>query len=289
VIVVDDGASDETQELVQRRTEAWRANGGQLRYLRVEGAHGPAAARNAGWRASRGRLVAFTDDDCIPDPDWLEAGLDACRDGASGASGKIVVPIPPIPTDYERSAAALEEAKFATANCFYRRDALAAVGGFDQRFTVAWREDSDLFLSLLERGHHLVEAPRAVVVHPVRPARWGVSLRQQRKSLFNALLYKKHPKLYRAHIQSRPPLLYYCAALALLTAFGSAVKRQSRILGAFGGLWLVLTVRFCALRLRGTSRTRAHVLEMTATSVFIPVVAVFWRLRGAIRFRVLFL
>jgi GT2 family glycosyltransferase len=51
-----------------------------------------------------------------------------------------------------------------------RRSALEMVGGFDERFTVAWREDSDLQFTLLERGMILVSALRAVVTHPIRQA-----------------------------------------------------------------------------------------------------------------------
>ena len=54
----------------------------------------------------------------------------------------------------------------------------------------------------------LVRVPEATVVHAVRPAQWGVRVRQQRKNLFNALLYKKHPVLYRRKIQAAPPITY---------------------------------------------------------------------------------
>ena len=78
----------------------------------------------------------------------------------------------------------------------------------DERFSAAWREDSDLHFTLLLHGGQIDRVPSALVVHPVRPARWGVSLNQQRKSLFNALLYKKHPRLYRQRIRPWPPWDY---------------------------------------------------------------------------------
>lgn len=65
-----------------------------------------------------------------------------------------------------------------------------AGGGFDERFRMAWREDSDLHFRSLERSYKLGHAPMAKVIHPVRPARWGISVHEQRKSMFNALLYK---------------------------------------------------------------------------------------------------
>src|SRR5437588_5369687 len=76
-IVVDDAASDATRQQVERWRERLDACGYSLRYLAVSGAHGPAAARNCGWRAARGEIIAFTDDDCLPSPAWLRAGLAA--------------------------------------------------------------------------------------------------------------------------------------------------------------------------------------------------------------------
>jgi glycosyltransferase involved in cell wall biosynthesis len=261
----------------------------RIHYIPVVGAHGPAAARNAGWRAARGSIIAFTDDDCVPEPGWLRGAMNAFADGIDGVSGRVVVPLPDEPTDYEYNAAGLARGEFVTANCFYRSAALAAVGGFDQRFTTAWREDSDLQFTLLERGCCLVHAPDAIVVHPVRPAPWGISLRQQRKSMFNALLFKKHPTLYRRHIQPTPPWRYYATVGALLLAIaGALLGWYWMTLGALA-IWLLLTAAFCARRLRGTSRTPRHLVEMFVTSALIPPLAVFWRLRGALKFRVFFL
>jgi len=52
---------------------------------------------------------------------------------------------------------------------------------------------------------------------------------------------------------------------------------------------MFLTVRFCLQRLDQTSRERRHVAEMLVTSVLIPPLSIFWRIRGAIKFRVFFL
>ncbi|HEX5438753.1 MAG TPA: glycosyltransferase [Gemmatimonadaceae bacterium] len=286
VIVVDDGACDATRRTVWCWSLRSRAT---LRYTRTLRGRGPAAARNTGWRAARGEIIAFTDDDCIPTPGWLCAGVAALRGNVAGASGPIRVPLPDAPTDYERDVAGLERAEFATANCFYRRAVLAELGGFDERFAAAWREDSDLFLELLKRGHRLARAPRAVVVHPVRPERWGVSLRQQRKTMYNALLYKKHRALYWQRIQHSPPWRYYGIVAALLVGVAAAtLGRRGAALAALSA-WLLLTAALCLRRLRATSRAPAHVAEMVVTSALIPPLAVFWRLRGAIKYRVPFL
>jgi GT2 family glycosyltransferase len=291
VIVADDAASIHTESQVERWAgqAAEFGSGHTIRYVAVKGRHGPAAARNAGWRAARGEIIAFTDDDCVPHPQWLGMGVGAFEGDTVGAAGRIIVPVPPTPTDYERDVAGLECSEFATANCFYRRDALVEVGGFDERFTMAWREDSDLYLTLLERGHRLVKVPAAVVVHPVRPARWGISLCQQRKSVFNALLYRKHPALYWRKIQPHPPWHYYQMVGMMLLGLAALLTGRHRLATSAAGGWLWLVGRFCARRLRGTSLTPSHVAEMVVTSMLIPPVCIFWRVYGAVKYRVLFL
>jgi cellulose synthase/poly-beta-1,6-N-acetylglucosamine synthase-like glycosyltransferase len=202
--------------------------------------------------------------------------------------GRIIVPLPERPTDYEREVSRLQEAEFPTANCFYLKDVLREVGGFDERFKMAWREDADLFFRVLSRGHAVGNAPSAVVFHPVRPARWGISLRQQRKAFYNALLYKNHPALYRKLIQPRPPVLYY--AIVAMLGFGvlAAWWGSVRLTAAALSMWGILTLWFTVQRLRQTALTASHVAEMAVTSVLIPPLALFWRLAGAIRHRVLF-
>jgi GT2 family glycosyltransferase len=243
------------------------------------GRRGPAAVRNRGWRLARAQIVAFTDDDCVPDADWLRRGLEAFAEKPDAVCGRIVMPLPEPPTDYQRDAQRLERSEFVTANCFCRKRVLERLGGFDERFPLAWREDSDLHFRLLELGARIVVEPRAVVVHPVRPAPWGASLAQQRKVMFDALLFKKHPRLYRERIRATPRWDYYLIV-------------GSMFLGAFNPvfllLWAMLTARFCWRRLRGTALTPRHALEMVVTSIAIPPAAVFWRAVGALRFRVAF-
>src|SRR3954447_12148350 len=78
VIVADDAGSEATR----RQAEAWACRTAvSIRYAAPGSAHGPAAARNAGWRAARGWVVAFTDDDCIPGRRWLAEGVAAFEGG----------------------------------------------------------------------------------------------------------------------------------------------------------------------------------------------------------------
>jgi glycosyltransferase involved in cell wall biosynthesis len=287
IIVVDDAPSKRTHDVVTElagnsaRTPA-------VSYIANHGPHGPAAARNRGWRAARGTIIAFTDDDTIARPDWLQNGMRAFDADVQAVWGRIVMPLSQArqPTDYERDAMGLETAEFVTANCFCPKHVLEEIDGFDERFRYAWREDADLYFRLLGRHGRIVHAPAAVITHPIRPAAWGVSLKQQKKVLFDALLYKKHPRLYRQKIRSGPRWDYYLIVASLLVLAAGLVWDRPGMAAGAGLIWLFMTARFCAMRLAPTAKTPEHVTEMIITSVLIPPVAVFWRMVGAIRFRV---
>lgn len=290
IIVVDDAPGRATHDAVNELGAA-SPRAPAVVYIANHGPHGPAAARNLGWRAARGTIIAFTDDDTIAKPDWLQNGLRAFDADVQAVWGRIVMPLPSSrpPTDYERDAKGLESAEFVTANCFCPKHVLEELGGFDERFRYAWREDADLYFRLLKRAGRIVHAPSAVITHPVRPASWGVSVKQQKKVQFDALLYKKHPQLYRQKIRAHARWDYYLIVASLLAAAGGLVAGRPALAAGAGLSWLLLSARFCAMRLAATAKTPSHVLEMIVTSALIPPLAVFWRLVGAIRFRVSFL
>jgi GT2 family glycosyltransferase len=260
-----------------------------IRYLRASLTPGPAHARNRGWRAATGDIIAFTDDDTIPDENWLVESLKVFDSDANlaAAAGKIVVPLSENPTDYEANEAGLASADFVTANCFCRREVLEFLGGFDERFTLAWREDSDLYFRLLENGFRVGRVDGAVVVHPIRTTGFGISVLQQRKIMLDALLFKKHPSAFRRAIGFFAGR-YYLMITAFLTSIAAFAMGHLFFSAACFTIWIGSTASFCFQRLKRTKHAPMHVLEMIVTSVLIPPTAVFWRLYGAAKFRVLF-
>lgn len=288
VIVVSDGNDQATRTaLASRLTPALPA----VRYYALPAKAGPAAARNLGWMSARGHLIVFTDDDCIPSDNWLSAMWAAFLNrgvgGAVALSGRTIVPVGRHPTDYEKNISRLQTAEFITANCASTREALQHVGGFDERFRMAWREDSDLQFKFMMNGIPIYRVEGAVVTHPVRKARWGVSIFEEKKGMFNALLYKKYPRLYREKIAGPTPWHYYGIVFFLLMCFAGIIADRSVI--TFVGLsgWLVMTAWFTCQRLRAASRAWDHVLEMVFTSAVIPLLSLFWSFYGAWKFRTL--
>ena len=178
---------------------------------------GARARRGAQRRLARVRAaewVAFLDDDVEP-----AAGLArraaarprrragptsaACRGGSSSRcrAGRR-------PTDWERNIAGLERARWATADLAYRRAALEAVGGFDERFPRAYREDADLGLRVTARG--LADRARATrgraPSRAARRRRW-VSLAKQAGNADDVLMRALHGRGWRerAGVPRGPP------------------------------------------------------------------------------------
>ncbi|MFL6165464.1 MAG: glycosyltransferase family 2 protein, partial [Ornithinibacter sp.] len=176
-----------------------------LRVLR-SGGGGPARARNLGWRHARTEWVSFLDDDVLPDADWYDAllrDLGVACPGVAGSQGAVRVPMPHgrRPTDWERTTSGLATATWITADLSYRRAALAAVGGFDERFPRAYREDADLGLRVTGTQGDIVHGVRRVT-HPVRPADDWVSVRQQAGNADDFLMSRLHGPDWRERCQA---------------------------------------------------------------------------------------
>jgi len=287
VIVVSDGPDAATQFCVDNCRSEFSFD---LLYKPLPKKAGPAAARNLGWQHANADLIAFTDDDTLPEPIWLKAVLQSYQGEEYIAySGRVIVPLPENPTDYELNTAGLETAEFITANCACTKKALELVEGFDERFRMAWREDSDLEFKLLLNNVPIHKLHEAVIIHPVRKAPFGVSIKEQKKGMFNALLFKKYPSLYREKIQPHPVWNYY-AMLGLVCTGLLGILEGSELVAyvAFGG-FTMLWLQFLRKRLQRTSHSTAHILEMAYTSLVIPFVSVYWQIYGAIKYRVYFL
>jgi histidinol-phosphate phosphatase family protein len=285
VVVVDDRPSGTAAPIV--------ANATRLPVTVVEsGGRGPAAARNVGWRRTQARWVCFLDDDVLPGPDWLTAVTEDLADaearGAAGSQAVLDVPVPAgrPATDDERRTQRLEAAQWITADMAYRRDVLVGVGGFDERFPRAYREDSDLALRITLAGNTIAQGKRRTT-HPVAPPTLMASVRAQRGNADNALLRRKFGSDWRRAVGEGPgrmPAHVLTTAAAVAAVLGAARGRW-RIVELAGLVWFGLTAHFTVLRYRNGPRTLEQAGRLALTSALIPPAAVFHRLRGEWRFR----
>ena len=158
VIVSDDGYESTAQEMIQQNYPWVKWVAGFRK--------GPAANRNNGARYARGEWLAFTDDDCLPDPQWLESYGEAINGKALALEGAIH-PLGNYDQDLAECPINLTGGCFWSANIAVRREIFEKIGGFDPNYPLAAHEDQDLKLRL-EPITNILFVSNAIVSHPVR-------------------------------------------------------------------------------------------------------------------------
>ena len=210
VVVVDDGspAGDGVGALLAARASGYSM---PLRHVTLDANSGRAAARNRAWRLAEGEWVAFTDDDCRPDPKWLHHLLEAAEATSAAIVQGRVVPDPEtaalLSNPLARSLRVESLSEFyETANVMYRREVLQAAGGFDESFPGAG-EDTDLGWRVREQGYSAAFAADALVVHDVVLRTFAQDFRDRRRWGDVVRVVRLHPETrrlcWRPHIFRR--------------------------------------------------------------------------------------
>ena len=189
---------------------------------------GPGAARNRAAAEARGVYLAFTEDDCVPSPDWLEhAAARLEQDPVDVLEGDTVRP------DGRPTRRPDGFPSYLPTNLFVRRGKFDRVGGYREEFFnpesgIYFREDSDLGFTLEESGASFAREPLARVTHPIEHPGTFDPLRWARRYEMDGLLGARHPRRFRARIEVhrvgplviRRPFVRACFAyvLALVSA-----------------------------------------------------------------------
>ncbi|MCH7227667.1 glycosyltransferase [Haloferula sp. A504] len=275
IIVVDDGSGDGTADFVEREFP-------DVRLIRLEAA-GLSAARNAGAGAATGEVVAFTDDDCEADPDWLVELARVFGEGWDAVGGPN---LPPAPRDLAGAVVTAapgaashvmlddrEAEHVPGCNIAVRRSAYFQVGGFDPAFRTAG-DDVDFCWRLRDAGMRIGFAPNAFVWHHRRTSPTGYLRQQIGYGRAERLLRNKHPDrfspsgdaMWRGVIYSGAPVraegepIIYHGPMGLAGYQGLVTRMQplrpldSRF-DSFRGRWLLRIVTWLAPRLRSRART----------------------------------
>jgi GT2 family glycosyltransferase len=195
VIVVDDGSTDETAAIAKRFP---------VRVIETEN-RGLSAARNTGLAAATGDVVAYIDDDCVPDPDWLTylaLSFMSTPHGAvggpnvpphDGAVAECVARAPGGPTHVLVSDREAEH--IPGCNMAFRKAVLDQLGGFDPRFRIAG-DDVDICWRLQDAGWTIGFSPAAMVWHRRRSSVRAYLQQQKGYGAAEGLLEQKWPERY---------------------------------------------------------------------------------------------
>ncbi len=194
VIVVNDGSRDRTLEIAERYS-----------YCRIisQPNKGLSVARNVGAEAATGEIVAYTDSDCVADPDWLTylvakmeaSGVAACGGPNFPPPEDSLVPAavavaPGGPTHVLLNDEVAEH--IAGCNMAFRRDVLLDLGGFDPVYRAAG-DDVDICWRFQDAGYVIGFSPAAIVWHFRRNTVKAYCNQQRGYGKAEALVYSKHP------------------------------------------------------------------------------------------------
>jgi GT2 family glycosyltransferase len=272
VVLVDDGSTDDTRSIAARFPEVRAIHQPNL---------GLSEARNVGLRASTGAIVAYTDSDCVVDPDWLSLLVyQLQRTGAAAVGGPNLSPedgqiaacvaaSPGQPSHVLESDQVAEH--IPGCNMAYRREALLAINGFDPVYRRAG-DDVDLCWRLQHEGMWITFAPGAFVWH-LRRQTVGAYLRQQSGyGEAEALLRFKHPEKFNGLGQGKWRGMLYGMSLQGLRLKRVIIYRGTFACGMFQCVYQPGPAHWAML---------PTTLEWHATAAVLAVLGIAGWLRGA--------
>jgi GT2 family glycosyltransferase len=180
VIVTDDGKETTAEKLIAERYP-WA--------IWVPGPQrGPGANRNQGVRKAQGKWIAFVDDDCLPEPEWLARYDNALEPIVKVYEGctTCIAPIRPL---IEEAPVNLTGGNLWSCNMMIDRETFLETGGFDEAFPYPFQEDADFRERIRARDLIIKFVSDAVVDHPPRPRKSGLVMGRLREC--EALMWYK--------------------------------------------------------------------------------------------------
>lgn len=197
----------------------------RTRVVHLEANGGPAGARNAAWRSSGSPYLAFTDDDCIPTPEWLASGLARLQSDERVGIVQGRTTRPSGSDDYRITCFTVVREVLAPSpwfegcNLFWRREVLEEVGGFDETMG-RFAEETSAAWSALDLGWERAWAEDAVVEHELqqRPWKWHLWFHYMDRN--TVCLASRHPGLraqfWRPWAARRESALFALAVVGLV-------------------------------------------------------------------------
>lgn len=225
-----------------------------VRFLTHHGPPGEAVQRNAGWQTAGAPIVAFTDDDCRPHPEWLERILGASVETPGIVQGR-TEPDPEDARSLYGLARTIEvtepSGRYETCNVAYPRDLLERLGGFDEEISgpVVWTVDTEMGLRAVSAGAEFRFANEALVWHAVIPRTLSQAIAETPRYAWLVRLLARYPQHRRERFPFR--LVKPSHATLLLAVGALAARRRAPLLS------LVAATPYLAGHLRTHLETNA--------------------------------
>ncbi|MBF0278213.1 MAG: glycosyltransferase family 2 protein [SAR324 cluster bacterium] len=294
VIVVDDGSSDDTGEILEKFVKKTSLS---LKIL-YEPHQGPAAARNKGIANAQTEWIGFLDSDMVINPEWISKGLALLRynPNAGGFEGRTEIGEREKVTPFTHQLSNVKGGRYQTCNLILRK----SLCQFYPAYKIPFREDTDLAFSILERGHEIVFDPTLLAYHPPIHPRYDRPIRDALRYYYDGLLERRFPHRYKSEVDVHyigkiklPHLrrkIYSAFAwsqmIFLLSMLLSAVPTS--IVMVFGAVHLFAFSTVILIHLRHIQYTQLKWIDflgIIGVAYIVPWVLIIQRWRGLIAFK----
>lgn len=295
IVVADDGSSDGTGDFVKslkpkcRLVYVWQENKGR----------GP--ARNFGVANSSGEILAFTDDDCIVDRDWIKNAIKGFTyEKIGGMRGRTITDSKEI-TPLSRPV--ISEGGDQTCNIFYKREAFNKVGGFKLS---QFREDTDLAFRVRDAGYEMPYNSKVIVKHPADKYTLGKLFKKHiglQKGYWDMYIAKHYPGRFKKEIaiagvfspdifMNYPFYLSFAFSMFALLFLSTGVFITSIILLAYVyfSSVLMITNELCrSTTFRQMAKYKGELLQIFAVWWVLMFIDLWFHVKGMVKFGVFIL
>ncbi len=294
VIVVDDGSTDETMEML---ADFQNESPLQLKSQYISNA-GPATARNIGVQKAEADWIAFLDADVVAHVDWVRRALELIQKypHVAGFEGRTIVSDRHKLTPFTHQTENFYGGRYPTCNMIIRK----AFCSFYTKYRIPFREDTDLAFCIMEAGYTIRFDAKLQVFHPPLSPSFFRPIKLALRYYYDGLLQRRFPRRYRENLDAHifwgmsishmKKKIYGLFLLGQIFFMGAAFFLPAASNGFlfFTLLFLVSYALCCWMCIRPTlpeSRTRKDLIILLLVNFVVPWVIYLQLLKGYIHFR----
>ncbi|MDI3319056.1 glycosyltransferase [Pinibacter soli] len=279
IIVVSDGPDMATHQIVFDLIKS-RPETPIITFCYLPYKKGRDAARNLGWQMAKGELVAFIDDDHVATADWAESfwmehlkhehesivfigNVNTSRVSLLDTSKNEVQPI-------------------SASNCASTKTTLSKIKGFDEDFSRSWGDQNALHFKMLTSNVPFIQVEGATSFNAVRDVNWGINIWQSRQHVYKS-------KLFRSSSESIPWINYTIMTLLFAFTFVAWFWDLNPFALIALATWFLMVILLTIKRMENIIPSFTNIVEMMATSMFLPFLSIYWSLSSTFKLRILHL
>lgn len=279
IIVVSDGPDMATHQIVFDLIKSSPATP-VITFCYLPYKKGRDAARNLGWQMAKGELVAFIDDDHIATMNWAESFWTEYLKHEH----ENIVFIGNVSTN---RISLLNTSKnsselISASNCASAKTTLRKIKGFDEDFSKSWGDQNALHFKMLTSNVPFVQVDAATSFNVTRDVNWGINIKQSKQHIYKS-------KLFRSSSENVPWANYTIMTLLFLFAFAGWIWDLNPFALIALTTWFLMVILLTIKRMENIIPSFTNIVEMMATSMFLPFLSIYWSFRSTYKFRILHL